>query len=51
VGLNLFVLRSVTDVPMKQIILGALPFVFVMIIALIILTLFPEISLYIPSRM
>jgi C4-dicarboxylate transporter DctM subunit len=51
VGLNLFVLRSVTDVPMKQIIIGSLPFVFVMTLALIILTIFPQISLYIPSRM
>jgi tripartite ATP-independent transporter DctM subunit len=51
VGLNLFVIRTVTDVPMNKIITGTLPYVLVLITALIIITIFPEIALYLPSRM
>ncbi len=51
VGLNLFVLKAITDVPMSRIMLGALPFVSVLILGLIILSIFPQISLYLPSLM
>ncbi|MBQ9980381.1 MAG: TRAP transporter large permease [Oscillospiraceae bacterium] len=52
VGLNLFVLRSVADqVPMTQILKGALPYVLVLIIGLTILCLFPQIALFLPSLM
>lgn len=51
VGLNLFVITAISDVPMKKIITGTIPFVCVLIIALIILSVFPQISLYLPSRM
>lgn len=51
VGLNLFVLSAATDVPMYQIIKGVLPYLFVLIVALIVLTIFPGIALYLPSKM
>lgn len=51
VGLNLFVLKSSTDVEMKHIITGSLPYVAVLIIGLIILSIFPAISLFLPSMM
>jgi tripartite ATP-independent transporter DctM subunit len=51
VGLNLFVLRSVTDVPMTQIIKGSLPYVLVLVIGLAILCVFPDLALWLPSRM
>ena len=51
VGLNVFVLAGVTDVPLSTIFRGVLPFVAAMIICVIIITLFPEIALFIPSMM
>lgn len=51
VGLNLFVLRSSTGLPMNDIIKGSLPYVLVLLLGLVILNLFPDIVLVIPSRM
>lgn len=51
VGLNLFVLKAITPVPMKEIIKGAGPLVLVLLLGLLILTVFPQISLYLPSKM
>ena len=51
VGLNLFVLKAITDVPMGQIMMGALPFVLVLIVGLIIFSIFPQIALFLPSLM
>ena len=51
VGLNLFVLKSITDVPMNKIMSGSLPFVFVLIFSLLIITVFPQIVLFLPSNM
>jgi C4-dicarboxylate transporter DctM subunit len=51
VGLNLFVLRSNSGLKMSTIIKGSLPYVLVLVIGLIILTVFPQIALFIPSHM
>jgi C4-dicarboxylate transporter DctM subunit len=51
VGLNLFVLRSVTNVPMPQIIKGSIPYVIVLTAGLAILCVFPNIALWLPSLM
>jgi C4-dicarboxylate transporter DctM subunit len=51
VGLNLFVLRSSTNVEMLHIIKGALPYVITLIIGLVILTVFPQIALFLPNNM
>jgi tripartite ATP-independent transporter DctM subunit len=51
VGLNLFVTKAISDVPMKEIIKGSLPFLLVFAIALLILTIFPGIALWLPSKM
>lgn len=51
VGLNLFILRSSTGVPMTQIIKGALPYVVVLLIGLVILNIFPGIATFLPSLM
>ena len=51
VGLNLFVTKSITDIPMKDIIRGALPYLGVFAVALLILSLFPELALWLPSKM
>jgi C4-dicarboxylate transporter DctM subunit len=51
VGLNLFVTKSISGLPMGTIIAGSLPFVLVQLIALMLLTVFPQISLWLPSMM
>jgi len=51
VGLNLFVLGNVSGVKMSHIIRGALPFVGVLIVGLVLLCMFPGIALFLPSRM
>ncbi|RLB06160.1 MAG: hypothetical protein DRG59_04745 [Deltaproteobacteria bacterium] len=51
VGLNLYVLRGVSDAPLSEIAFGAAPFVLTLIIDLVILTAFPVLSLWLPSLM
>lgn len=48
-GLNLFVAGSVTGLPFSRIVKGVLPFIFVSLVALAIVTLVPEISLWLPN--
>lgn len=51
VGLNLFVIRNVApDIPLKKVIWGVMPFVGLMMLAVLILCLFPELSLAVPDR-
>lgn len=50
-GLNLFVINAISEVPMEKIIFGSLPFVFVLLFSLVILSIFPQIALYLPSLM
>lgn len=50
VGLNLFVLNSIApDVPTRDILLGALPYVLVMLLAIVILCMFPGIVTGLPD--
>ena len=52
VGINVFVVKGVAaGVPMSTIFRGVLPFWFAMAACLILLILFPEIALYLPSQM
>ncbi len=52
VGLNVFVLKGVVpDVPLTTIFRGIWPFLIADLIALVILTLFPQIALFIPLHM
>ncbi|MDR1028400.1 MAG: TRAP transporter large permease [Clostridiales Family XIII bacterium] len=51
VGLNLFVIGNVTGVKLAQVIRGSFPFVVVLLLGLVILCFFPQIALYLPSRM
>jgi len=48
-GLNLFVATGVTKVPMVKIIPAVLPFIAVTLIALLLITYWPELTLYLPS--
>jgi TRAP-type C4-dicarboxylate transport system permease large subunit len=50
-GLNMFVLKSIGDVPMSTIFRGVIPFCAAAILALAVLVLFPQIILWLPSTM
>ncbi len=50
VGLNLFVLNSIApDVPTREILWGALPYVLVMMLAIVLLCIFPQIVTSLPE--
>lgn len=50
VGLNLFVLNSIApDVPTREILWGALPYVLVMMLAIVVLCVFPQIVTSLPE--
>lgn len=50
VGLNLFVVKGIApDIPTKDIIKGAIPFVFVILLCIAILSIFPEIVTFLPN--
>lgn len=52
VGLNLYVIKGIApQITLRQITMGALPFVGIEILAIIILTIFPNIALWLPSVM
>jgi len=52
VGINVFVVKSIAgDVPMRTIFWGILPFWLAMIVCVVLVTLFPEIALFIPRSM
>lgn len=50
-GMNVFVLRSVTDIPLQTIFVGVIPFVIADILHIALLILFPSLSLFIPNSM
>jgi TRAP-type C4-dicarboxylate transport system permease large subunit len=50
VGLNIFVIRNVApDIPLNEVIWGTLPFVLLMMVAVVILCFVPQISTAIPD--
>lgn len=51
VGFNLFVLQSLTGKDILSVALAALPFFFLMIVAIVFIVVFPEIVTFLPSRM
>ena len=52
VGLNLFILKgAVPGVTMKDVVLGSLPFLFLLLIGLILIMLFPSLSTWLPGKM
>jgi TRAP-type C4-dicarboxylate transport system permease large subunit len=50
VGLNIFVIRNVApDIPLREVIWGTLPFVLLMMAAVLVLCIVPEISTWLPN--
>ncbi|MGB5986769.1 MAG: TRAP transporter large permease [Desulfobacterales bacterium] len=50
-GLNIFVIAGVADVPMETVFKGALPFLLAVIVVVILVTAFPQIALFLPGIM
>jgi tripartite ATP-independent transporter DctM subunit len=51
VGFNLFVISGLNNDDLFKIAKAALPFFFLMLLATVLLTVFPQIALYLPSKM
>lgn len=52
IGLNLFVINAIApDIPTREILWGALPYVLVMLLAIVILCIFPGIVTWLPNHM
>ena len=51
VGMNVFVVRNVSDIPLSEIYRGIMPFWFAMLICLLIIVAVPQLALYLPSTM
>ncbi|MGK0270424.1 MAG: C4-dicarboxylate transporter DctM subunit [Cocleimonas sp.] len=50
VGLNLYVINGIApEIPLKTILIGSLPFVACMVIAIILISLFPGIATWLPE--
>ncbi len=51
VGLNLFVINGIApDIPFRKIIWGVMPFIVIMVLAIVLLALVPEIVMWLPNR-
>ncbi len=51
VGINLFVIQGVSKQPLSVVALGAFPYVFLMLILIAILMVFPQLALWLPAKM
>jgi C4-dicarboxylate transporter, DctM subunit len=51
VGVNVFIMKGVTDLPLYSIFRGVIPFIVADVVVLAILVMFPEISLFLPRLM
>jgi C4-dicarboxylate transporter, DctM subunit len=49
VGMNLFAIKAITKAPIKEIIMGIVPYVFLLILGLVIVMMFPQLALWLPS--
>ena len=51
VGLNLFVINGIApDIKLKEIMWGVVPFLLLMVLGIVLLCVFPEIAMWLPSR-
>lgn len=51
VGMNLFITSSNSGVPVQKVLAGSLPFIFLLLFSTLLFIIFPEIILYLPSKM
>jgi C4-dicarboxylate transporter DctM subunit len=51
VGLNLFVVSGISKAKLEEVVKGVIPFIILMILVLVIIVVWPELSLWLPERM
>lgn len=51
VGINLFITSNYSGVPVKKVFFGSLPFIAILLLLIVILIIFPDIVLYLPTKM
>jgi TRAP-type C4-dicarboxylate transport system permease large subunit len=51
IGFNLFIIQGLTGTPIMKVALAAVPFFMLMCIGVVLLTLFPEIALWLPNSL
>lgn len=51
VGMNLFVIQAISGEPLGSVVKGTLPFCFVLLLAAIILVIWPDLALWLPRQM
>ena len=49
VGVNLFIIQGISGEPIGKVVIGTIPFIFIMLVAILVLTAFPSIILWLPS--
>jgi TRAP-type C4-dicarboxylate transport system permease large subunit len=49
VGMNLYIIRNVSGGKIEDVILGSLPFTIAIVAALVLFTIFPSLSLWLPG--
>jgi C4-dicarboxylate transporter DctM subunit len=51
VGMNLFTIKAITQAPMREVMSGAVPYVLLMILAIALVMVWPQIALWLPGTM
>ena len=51
IGINLFVIQSIWDGELGDVVMGTIPFHVIMFVLLFLLTVFPDLALWLPGRM
>ena len=51
VGMNLFITSQHTGIPVQKVFYGSIPFIGVLLLSILILIIFPQIALFLPSLM
>jgi tripartite ATP-independent transporter DctM subunit len=51
IGINLFVIQSIWDGKLSEVVLGTIPFHLIMFVVLAMIILWPELALWLPTRM
>jgi len=51
VGINLFLTSKYTDIPVQKVFYGALPFLGIILLTVLVLIFFPQIALFLPTNM
>ncbi len=51
VGMNLFITSQHSKVPVQKVLIGSIPFIFVLLFTILLLIIFPQVVLFLPSYM